>query len=231
MTSGIPEKVVIIPDIHTNFVDAEIVIDNEKPDKTVFLGDYFDSFTETDESTAQTAQWLKDSLKKKDRVHLVGNHDLSYMTSLPHLKSSGFTEYKKYIINMYRIPWEDLKLYCYVHDWLCTHAGVSRQFYEQFSTTNLYDFMLESHEDILKINDAGFYHRFLQCGVSRGGRYKHGGILWCDYDEFVDIPGQKQIFGHTRSHHVRKNDLHICLDTGRRHYAVYENDKMCVKET
>jgi len=30
-----------------------------------------------------------------------------------------------------------------------------------------------------------------------------GGPLWCDYDEFVDIPSTNQIFGHTPNLVVR----------------------------
>ncbi len=230
MIEDIPNKIVIIPDIHTNYVDAEIIIETEKPDQTVFLGDYFDSFTETDESVDQTARWLADSLQKKDRVHLIGNHDLSYMTKLLHLKSSGFTEYKQHIIDRHHIPWGKLQPYCYVYDWLCTHAGVSKQFFKYYATRNLYGFMTETIKDLVNINNSTHHHKFFQVGKSRGGTSEHGGILWCDYAEFTDIPGQKQIFGHTSADHVRQTENHICLDTGLHHYAVYENNKMTVKE-
>ena len=226
----IPNKFVIIPDIHTNFVDAEIIIEKEKPDQTVFLGDYFDSYDETDELVDQTADWLANSLAKEDRIHLIGNHDLSYITKLPYLKSSGYSEYKQHIIDKHSIPWEKLLPYCYVCDWLCTHAGVSKQFFEQYATTNLYDFMTETAVDIKHINDPNYYHKFFRAGESRGGRDEHGGIVWCDYDEFVDIQGQKQIFGHTSSDHVRSNGQHICLDTRGKNYAIFENGKMIVKE-
>ena len=226
----IPNKFIIISDIHTNYINAETIIEKEKPDQTIFLGDYFDSLDETDETVNQTAKWLANSLAKEDRIHLIGNHDLSYMTKLPYLRSSGYSEYKQHIIDKHNIPWEKLMPYYFVGDWLFTHAGVSKQFFEKYATTNLYLFMTETAEDIKHINDPIYHHKFFRAGESRGGPAEHGGILWCDYDEFVDIKGQKQVFGHTQGDYVRTNGYHICLDTRGRHYAVYEDNKMVIKE-
>ncbi|MFB5647777.1 MAG: hypothetical protein ACE5RO_06540, partial [Candidatus Nitrosomaritimum yanchengensis] len=80
-----------------------------------------------------------------------------------------------------------------------------------------------------------FEFRFINAGKSRGGFNKTGGIIWCDYSEFVDIPNTKQIFGHTIDNKVRrvKNKKicseHICLDTVMRNYAVYQDGKMTIK--
>ena len=60
-------------------------------------------------------------------------------------------------------------------------------------------------------------------GFSRGGSNDVGGPLWCDYNEFVDILGINQIFGHTPNHIVRhhktKNSEHYCIDIKINHYA------------
>ena len=53
-----------------------------------------------------------------------------------------------------------------------------------------------------------------------------GGIVWCDYEEFEDLPGVKQIFGHTAEEFVRQTNQHICIDTYLRHYAIYEDGVM-----
>ena len=75
---------------------------------------------------------------------------------------------------------------------------------------------------------------FLHVGFSRGGSNVIGGPLWCDYDEFVDVSGICQIFGHIPNHLVRhrktKNSEHYCIDTKLRHYAIYQNGMMHVKE-
>lgn len=223
-------RILIMPDIHTKFKPAESIIEKECPDKTVFLGDYFDDFHETAEDTHNTAKWLAKSLEQQDRLHLIGNHDLHYMTGNPEFQCSGFSEFKRCIIDSYSIPWSKLVTHCYVGDHLCTHAGVSRQFFEEYATTNLEEFMIESTEDLMHIDDVDYRQKFFQAGISRGGMHKNSGIVWCDYEEFVDIPGVMQIFGHTRGSEVRQNGSHICLDTVLRHYAIYQNDTIIVKE-
>ena len=61
------------------------------------------------------------------------------------------------------------------------------------------------------------------CSNFRGGIDAHSGIVWCDYDEFVDIPNVKQIFGHTRGE-LRQTENHICLDTALQNYAIYDGE-------
>ena len=198
-------RTLIIPDIHNGYLTAEDIIRREGADRTVLLGDYFDSFGETEDDVNGTARWLASSLRMPGRTHLVGNHDLNYMTNNPRLRCSGFAGYKKFLIDRHAIPWEMLRPFCYVGDYLCTHAGLSRQFFEEHSKTSLEEFMGESYEEMWHIDEPGYKFRFLEAGVSRGGTTKNGGIVWCDYDEFRDIKDQRQIFGHTRGPAVRRS--------------------------
>ncbi len=71
------EKLIIIPDLHNDYFTAEKIIKKENRDKVLFLGDYFDDFYDTLEDADNTAKWLTKSLQQKNRVHLIGNHDLS----------------------------------------------------------------------------------------------------------------------------------------------------------
>jgi hypothetical protein len=225
----------IIPDIHTNFVDAEANISKENPDNIVFLGDYFDKFIETYEDTQNTAYWLQESLKKENRIHLLGNHEMNYMTLNKTLKCGGYTTDKYNIVKQFDIQWDKMPLYCWVGDWLCSHAGLSWNFIknENMERKALLDILEIANEDLKTIHDHTECNMFLQAGKSRGGELEYGGILWGDYSEFVDMPNEKQIFGHTPSTKVRhvKTELseHICLDTHGKHYAIYENNKMTVK--
>ena len=223
------DKTMIIPDIHTDFSTAELLIKKEEPDRIIFLGDYFDAHDETEQDTNETAKWLVKSLQKDNRIHLIGNHDLSYMTMNPRLKCSGFSEHKKFIIDKYNIPWEQLRPYCFVGNYLCTHAGVSKQFFEQYAKTGIIEFMLESDDELEHIDDIFYSYKFFQIGRSRGGTAENGGILWCDYGEFTDIPGIMQIFGHTPADEVRQEKFHTCLDTGLRYYAVCKNNEIIIK--
>lgn len=230
------EKLVIIPDLHNKYDLAEKIILMENPDMVVFLGDYFDDFNDTVEDADNTSKWLLGSLQHLDRVHLIGNHDLSYMTDNPKLKCTGYRQSKHETIQNSGIPWGRTKLFCWVDDWLCTHAGLTNEFYMQQKTKNadsVQKVLDLSRHDLESIDDQDYFHAFFQAGFSRGGSSPVGGILWCHYDEFVDIPGVRQIFGHTRDKVVRHGKTsiseHYCIDTQLNHYAVYRDRTMKIK--
>ena len=229
------DKTLIIPDIHNRYSLAEQIIRQEKPSMTVFLGDYFDSFGDTYVDAQETARWLSGSLAKKDRIHLIGNHDLSYMTNNPNLKCSGFDGAKYHEIERWSIPWDRLRPYYWLDDaWLCTHAGVSDAFLKQHSI-GMQDIAGMAKADLDNIDDPSREHAFFHVGFMRGGSGGVGGPLWCDYDEFVPVPGVSQIFGHTRGRavrHVRADDSeNFCIDTGLHDYAVYRNREMSIKRS
>ncbi len=124
-----------------------------------------------------------------------------------------------------------MRFHVWVGDWLCTHAGVSKQFFDYYSKgRDIRTFMMEEENEALKFLRAGTYHPFFHCTSARGGRDRYPGILWCDYDEFEDMPLTNQIFGHTADSNVRRSGNHICLDAHLTYYAVYENDKMDVRQ-
>lgn len=220
-------KILIIPDIHTGFARAESIINYEEHDKIVFLGDYFDAFYDTLEGTKQVADWLKESLQQKNRIHLLGNHDLAYLDQ-KHI-CSGFTENKLAVIKDSGVDLTKLEHYCWVGDWLCTHAGLSNDFYNAYNNhgKDVNTFLQEIDKE-----------RLYDVSVERGGMNAFGGIFWCDYNEFRDIDNLKQMFGHTKSNDVRHNhDLvkdseHYCIDTGLKNYGLYYSDtnEMRIKE-
>ncbi len=211
------DKILIIPDIHTKFGIAETIIEKEDPDNIVFLGDYFDDFGDSMEIANQTAVWLKESLEKENRIHLLGNHDLSYLDS--NHRCSGYEESKLFAIKQTGIDLTKLHHYCWVGDWLCTHAGLSGEFFKAYNYKNLH---------IGKFLDKMIKHnknRLYDCSSFRGGRDAHSGILWCDYSEFIDVPNLKQIFGHTVGP-LRQTENHVCLDTALHHYTIYKDEKL-----
>jgi len=167
------------------------------------------------------SEWLKGSLKQKNRTHLLGNHDLAYLDQ--RFICSGFTEEKLIIIRNSKVDLTKLKLYHWIDDWLATHAGLSYDFYEAYAGSGM------TPNDLLETFciDSELKTKLYSCSSSRGGSDKYSGIVWCDYNEFKDIPDLKQIFGHTRGD-LRQTDNHICLDTGLQYYAVF-NGEMKVK--
>ena len=213
-------RTLIIPDIHNKFELAELIIEEENPDNVVFLGDYFDSFDDCLEIAHKTATWLKESLEKPNRIHLLGNHDLSYKDT--RFACSGFTEEKLMALKQVKIDLSKLYHYCWVGQWLCTHAGLSNEFYEQFAMKSSVNEFLQKFSQDEKLQE-----KLYDCSPYRGGTDKFSGIVWCDYSEFVDIPNTKQIFGHTRGL-LRETENHICLDTGLHNYAIHEDDKITI---
>lgn len=226
----------ILPDIHHRYGVAEAVIALERPDTTVFLGDYFDSHGDSAGDAARTAAWLAGSLEKKGRVHLIGNHDLSYMTRNPAHHCSGFTEAKYYEIARHAIPWNMLRPYYWVGgEWLCTHAGVSRTYLDARGWDSVQDALDGAESDLGRLDGLDYGDpSFFQVGESRGGEHGAGGPVWCDYGEFEPVPGVYQVFGHTRDNEVRRTEcggaINYCLDTVLSHYAVYGGGELEVRE-
>lgn len=223
-------KTLILPDVHTDYVRAEAIIQKVDYDKIIFLGDYFDAFYDTLEETKQTAEWLKGSLKNPRRIHLLGNHDLAYLNK--NFICSGFTENKLIVIRNTKVDLTKLIHYYWLDDWLITHAGLSNDFFKAYNhkEKTVSEFLKD-----LTLDKEGV-ERLYDCSVFRGGRNAFGGIVWCDYMEFVDIPGIKQIFGHTKGdlRHVKNYDSeHYCIDTGLKYYGLYNSktNEMKVKES
>jgi len=220
-------KIQIIPDIHTDFVRAETMIRKEKADKIIFLGDYFDQFNDTLEVTHQVGTWLKKSLEDPNRIHLLGNHDLSYLNG--NYGCAGYSEGKLWAIRNSKVNLTKLQDYCWAGDWLCTHAGLTNNFYKAYKQNG------ESVNDFLQrySKDKELRPRLFNCSPARGGRDAYSGIVWCDYWEFQDIPQLKQIFGHTNKdvRHIEESNgtEHYCIDAGLRYYAVLEDNNMVVR--
>lgn len=197
------QKCLIIPDLHLQHERADQIIKHESADKIVFLGDYFDDWNDDYTSNCIMAEWLASSLKQPNRIHLFGNHDISYAFKHRSYKCSGYEIGKDYAINnvLKESDWRKLHLYTYVNDYLCSHAGVHNHMYQIYSNGRSLNTYLEE-ECKLALDDAfaGLpAHKILRAGRSRGGLETVGGIVWCDASEFVGIHGINQIFGHTPS--------------------------------
>lgn len=223
-------RTLIIADIHTHFGKAEKIIKYEAPDKIVFLGDYFDDWHDDSRIAAETAHWLLESLNKPNRIHLMGNHDISY--AIPHrsYKCSGYDAAKDYAISdiLKEPDWKKLPLFTWIGSWFCSHAGVHPYFYNKYGSGKDYKVWInQTCDDALQrafaVQPAA---PILWAGLSRGGNEIHGGIIWCDREEFQPIPNIKQVFGHTPSvKPVWIDQNNLCLDT-RGHcnyYAIHDS--------
>jgi hypothetical protein len=255
-------KTIIISDLHNRFewVEYSLLSPLLQPyDNVVFLGDYFDDFNDTPEIVANVAKWLKRSLQKPNRIHLIGTHDLWYRFPYNRfIAASGNTEIKMRAIRsvLTEQDWNLLKLYHYEQDFLMSHAGVHIKLISEyvFKHKDLFDKHIVNKELQLNgqeiVNEIvkpvtiealdrvknGYAHPWLDAGVVRGGRQSVGGMTWLDWIyEFKPIPGLNQIVGHTELNvpdekYIRSSRNHN-LDTRSQHIGILENGEFRYVET
>lgn len=255
-------KTIIISDLHNRVDWIEDALSSpilQPYDRVVFLGDYFDDYHDTPEDATNAARWLKQSLRKPNRIHLTGTHDLWYrFPSNPYIGASGNTIEKYNAIHTVINPndWSLLKLYHYEQNYLMTHAGVHQYIISEyvFRNKNMFDkyivnnnLQLDSQniinrivgpatEDALDTISEGFADPWLNAGFARGGSQPVGGIIWLDWNqEFEPIPGLNQIVGHTEhkkpAEKITSNSNNYDLDTRNQHIGVLENGKFRYIET
>jgi hypothetical protein len=117
--------------------------------------------------------------------------------------------------------------------WLVTHAGLHTFWLENVQLSKYREFIDTICADAWDCLNRGEHHFLLGSGVSRSGDQSVGGLNWMDWDELVPIPGLNQLTGHTPSTSVRYKNVptsrNICLDTGLRQYAVFEDGQLEIK--
>jgi hypothetical protein len=205
-------NIIAIGDIHNHWVEAEQIASlYDKTHIVVFTGDYFDNFGDTAQDAIQTAQWLKESLDKPNRIHLMGNHDINYsylnytkdsLGSLQNIYNcSGYDLKKDDAINrvMTNEDWDKIKFAHYGNEWWFTHAGIHPHWFEHpvkgMSNDAILDKLAKATDDYL---NRTWNETIGAVGRCRGGMHKVGGILWCDdFQEGHVSRGLKQVFGHT----------------------------------
>lgn len=205
----------IIGDIHdqTDLVDLILKENESKYEEVVFLGDYFDSFENGAATARKTAVWLKESIKKPNRIHLLGNHDVHYK----HMKSilvrgSGYSRKKAEAVNEV-LNWDDwnkLKPFYSSQGFIFSHAGFHQNVLHPFKGLD-FDYFDKMYKE------NGLYSSLYAIGPARGGIDPVGGIFWLDWQfEFKPIKGINQVVGHTHSDIIRyKNydgSTNVCAD-------------------
>jgi predicted MPP superfamily phosphohydrolase len=192
-------KTIVISDLHHRIGWVERFLSTNTYDQVVFLGDYFDNFNDTLMMCDATATWLKNSLKQKNRIHLMGNHDLPYYKrSHPQSMCPGWEEEKHININniLSSEDWSKIKFHVWVDGWLLSHAGFDNghmKFNPEKSTTDIIDSTIdECYTHFI----SGMHHPLLNYGT-RMGYNNIGGIMWVDFRGIYPVEGVNQIVGHT----------------------------------
>jgi hypothetical protein len=233
-------KSLIFPDLHEppkSVLDRiETIIADEGADRIIFLGDYFDRFYDTALDAEEMAKWLVKSLTDPRRIHLIGNHDASYLWPVDSTYCPGFTWEKANVIR--EILGANAKgkfvFHAWVDGWLLTHAGLSADWITV--PVDLLPKWLESEGKAAgRAFDQDKEHWFVETGFNRGGLHPSGGILWCDHGELKPISGVRQIYGHTPGFEPRwAGSDHLCLDTaiegGPHHFALVDDGAVTVRK-
>jgi hypothetical protein len=210
-------KIIAIGDLHNHWVEAEAIASKHDATHTiVFVGDYFDDFGDSAVEAGQTASWLKESLSKPNRVHLMGNHDINYAhfnlrpgSSLGDqiYNCSGYSPAKDDAINriMSNEDWNRVRLAHKQNGFWFSHAG----FHPFWFSSPPYGMDDEIIEIKLKkiqkaIEDREFSNELGAAGRCRGGIHRVGGLIWRDAiresytgSYWNDESGIKQVSGHT----------------------------------
>jgi predicted MPP superfamily phosphohydrolase len=123
-------KTVVIGDIHGRSV-WKLIVEIEKPDRVIFIGDYFDSF---DIKGVDQLSNFQDIIAFKESgqcevIMLIGNHDYHYFPEIGNTGTSGyqhiFAPSIQYVVGDNR---KHLQMAYQMDEYLFTHAGVSSKF-------------------------------------------------------------------------------------------------------
>jgi len=249
-------KIMTISDLHgrtcwKDFADIKNLLQAE-PDaagfgafvpeynKYVFLGDFVDSFTETNETILENLlEVIRFKTLYPDNVVLLwGNHDVQYYLNAPWnpIKEhycSGFRPEAHFMLFDAFYNNRDLFQLAYqVYNYLFTHSGVHHGWYHHVFVKAIKDMNLDDLNIGEQLNEA-FKHR-VECLFDvdwyRGGHKKVGGPLWCDKKliEKKSIRNLHSIAGHNPVDDIRTYNINDatsitfcdCLDKKKAFYAI-----------
>jgi len=236
-------KTVFIGDVHGRSIWKDIVA-QEKPDRVIFIGDYFDSF---DIEPVEQQYNFKEIIEFKKKgecevILLIGNHDYHYF---PGGESySGYRSGAAPVNRQLLKDNEDLMQMAYEFDGiLCTHAGVGADW---LTYQNKYEKGVDpgSVSDFINAIWKHQPNRFMFYGIDPYGNSKTQTPIWIrpqallagNRDSFLKTD-YIQVVGHTK---VRKMDIEGKATGGRYYfidtfdttntYLIYENNKFSVGE-
>ena len=221
------KKILIIGDLHGEdswkhtleyFVPNEVETNINKYDYIIFMGDYVDSFTISNEQIRKNLiDIIELKLKYPEKIILLlGNHELHYLFDSKEFLCSGYRPEMKYDLfdilnrnkNLFQVSFE---IHSDTDKYLFTHAGIHSGFYNIYIKKYDNDETLSDSLNNLFPNYKPLYH----VSWYRGGIQKQGGIFWADKIETYKKPlkGYHQIIGHTYN------------KDGVKHYNNYGCDK------
>lgn len=199
-------KILILGDTHGH--DSwKRIIEKEKPDKTIFLGDYLDSYDISKGSSERMVQNMKEIFELPNAIRLIGNHELHYLIQTAY--SGKRNELTKIVPELLH-QWikEGKLLLSYVHkNYLFSHAGYTNYWWENqvtlkgLDTTNPMSLTLKDI-NLRELDIKGIYDDPIRgIRISYYGDLLNEGPLWIRPASLFSDPlkGFIQIVGHTQS--------------------------------
>jgi hypothetical protein len=225
-------KTIILGDTHGTPYWKNI-LEVEKPDHAVFIGDYLDAYDDNVDVMGNFLEIINYVKSNPNITLLIGNHDYHYFPEV------GYTGTSRYSMKLARRlerlfnEYRSLFKMAYKFDnYLCTHAGVSKTFMNthfgegNWSTNNveaLLNNLFENNPDAFEFNGTDLY-----------GDDVTQSPIWIRPPSLISdaIPNIKQVVGHTIVENVEtyENKIYF-IDTMQtsKQYLVIEDENLEVR--
>lgn len=218
-------KTLILGDTHGR-ANWKLAINNEKPDRVIFVGDYFDSFVYNTETQLNNFLDILEYKKSNEAetILLIGNHDHHYFPEIGDSGTSGYQQIGKYqiepVIDSNR---NHLQMAYQMDGLLITHAGVSTVFMNQVFGNGGWDIDNVASE----LNELFKYkpHAFTFNGFNGYGDDEEQTPIWIRPRSLMKSNKKEeikkkyiQVFGHTATSGINLN--HIQKAAGGRYYNI-----------
>lgn len=214
----------VISDLHGNYAKLKAFLEYKPEEEHIILGDFFDSYSASDDDIALTFKLAMES----DNVSVVvGNHETPYLPNAhSYFRCSGNRDNPMFIHLMSTYK-DRFKMSLIRDGFLLSHGGLSKKHGRHFETIEEADEWINSEwkkyierpvvpETISTVFDIGW---------CRGGREEVSGVLWLTFGKEKYDHRFNQICGHTHSSEVKtlrhENDvIHVCVDCPK--YICYD---------
>jgi len=228
-------RILSLGDIHGSTEWKDIINLNLGQDLTIFIGDYVDHWTYSNNqihnNLVEIIQFKKDNPEKV--ILLWGNHDLQYLYNYKTHGCSGFRPEAFYDLHDLFNKNKELFQAAYQYKkYLWTHAGISTAWKAIFENS-VYIPKNRSKITANNLNKeffiGGIYSCLYDVGKKRGGWNAVGSIFWADRSETYThyIEGIHQIVGHTKIDKIEKfGDEKGSI----RYIDVFENKDLNIKD-
>ena len=226
-------KTIVIGDIHGTTYWKNIV-ESEKPDRVVFIGDYFDGYDDKLDEIKNFNDII--DYKKSgsaEVIMLIGNHDLHYF---PEIGYTGTSRYQrklaKKIEKLIDANRDSLQVAYQMNNVLITHAGVTQTF-----MNNCFGEGGWRNDEVARLLNSLFKEypsTFNFTGEDWFGNDITQTPMWVRPESLIrdGVKGLIQIVGHTIQENLSVEGTYLFIDTMQtsREYLSIEGDEIIVKE-